>query len=456
MKLGYLGSILETVGQTPLIRLNRITQGMKPKMLAKVEFFNPGGSVKDRIAVRIVEEAEREGRLKPGGTIVESTSGNTGAGLALVAALKGYKAIFTMPDKMSSEKVRLLKAYGAEVIVTPTAVPPDSPESYYEVAKKIVRETPNAILANQYFNPENPETHYQTTGPEIWEQTAGKIDYFVAGVGTGGTISGVGRFLKERNPRVKVIGADPQGSIIQEYFYDKKMTTATPYKVEGIGEDIIPGTLHFEYIDEIYTVTDKESFNMARRISREEGIFVGGSSGTAMCVALHVARDLPKEKTVVVLLPDTGERYLSKFYSDEWMRENRFFDLEKVSLRRVLDAKPRELPELIYATPDEPTRAALEKMRQHNISQLPVLKEGKSVGSLEEGALMGKVIEDSRLIDEPVTKVMEPTFPVIPHEKTIEEARNYLARQHPAVLIEEVGRIVGIITKSDLLEFIAS
>ncbi|NIR52979.1 cystathionine beta-synthase [candidate division KSB1 bacterium] len=456
MNNGILNSILETVGNTPLIRLNRVTAGIKATVLAKVEYFNPGGSVKDRIALTIIEEAEKEGRLKPGGTIVESTSGNTGAGLALVAALKGYKAIFTMPDKMSAEKVRLLKAYGADVIVTPTSVPPESPDSYYEVAKRIVREMPNAILANQYFNPVNPEAHYKTTGPEIWEQTGGKIDYFVAGLGTGGTISGTGKFLKEKNPKVKVIGADPIGSILKEYFDTKKMSQGRPYKIEGIGEDIIPGTLHFEYIDEVHQVSDKQSFNMARKISREEGIFVGGSSGTAAYVALKVARSLPEDKVVLVILPDTGERYLSKFYSDEWMRENLFFDIEKISLKRVLDMKDDKLPNIISVTPKDNVRVALEKMRNFNISQLPVMEDGRSVGSLEEGSVMGQVIENSALLESPVKEIMQESFPTIGHTASIEDARNYFSQRHAAVLIEEMGRIVGILTKSDLLDFIAS
>ncbi|MFQ5769122.1 MAG: cystathionine beta-synthase [bacterium] len=456
MRNGILNSILETVGNTPLIKLNRITENIIATVLAKVESFNPGGSVKDRIAFSIIESFEKEGRLKPGGTIVESTSGNTGAGLALVAALKGYKAIFTMPDKMSAEKVRLLKAYGADVIVTPTAVPPESPESYYEVAKKIVQETPNAVLANQYYNPVNPETHYRTTGPEIWEQTSGKIDYFVAGVGTGGTISGTGKFLKEKNPEVKVIGADPVGSIIKEYFETKKMGVAKPYNVEGIGEDIIPGTLHFEYIDEIYQISDKESFNTARKISREEGIFIGGSGGTAACAALKLAKKLPGDKVVVVLLPDTGERYLSKFYSAEWMQENRFFDLEKISLKRVLEVKSNGLPAVIYVAPDDQVRDALAKMKEFNVSQLPVLENNKSIGSVEEGVIMGQVIEDSSLFDSPVKQVMQKSLPIINQKESIEKAKHYLARRYPAVLIEELGKIVGIITKSDLLDFISS
>ncbi|MFQ5674689.1 MAG: cystathionine beta-synthase [bacterium] len=456
MKSGVLDSILDAVGNTPLIKLNKVTEGIGATVLAKVEFFNPGGSVKDRIAFRIIEAAEKEGRLKPGGTIVESTSGNTGAGLALVAALKGYKAIFTMPDKMSAEKVRMLKAYGAEVIVTPTAVPADSPESYYSVAKKIVEETPNAILANQYFNQENPETHYLTTGPELWQQTDGKIDYFVASLGTGGTISGCGKFLKEKNPNLKVIGADPTGSILREYFYTKRMTEAMPYKVEGIGEDIIPGTLHFEYIDEIIEVSDKESFNTARRVAREEGIFVGGSAGTAVHAALKVARDVPDDAVVAVILPDHGGRYLTTFYSDDWMRENRFLDIEKISLKRVLEVKPGRLPAIISVGPDDLVRDALDKMREFNISQLPVVENERSIGSLEEGTLMGEVISDSTLIKQPVRDVMKKSFPVVGIEKSIEEVKQAFSKRQPAVVIEERDRVVGIITKSDLLEFIAS
>lgn len=456
MKTGYLNNILEAVGNTPLVKLNRVTKDIRATVLAKVEFFNPGGSVKDRIAITMIETAEKEGRLKPGGTIVESTSGNTGAGLALVAALKGYKAIFTMPDKMSMEKVRNLRAFGAEVIVTPTAVPPESPESYYSVAKKIVKETPNSILANQYFNPVNPETHYDSTGPEIWQQTGGKIDYFVAGMGTGGTISGVGKYLKEKDSDVKIVGADPVGSILKEYFYTSKMGEARPYKVEGVGEDIIPGTTHFEYIDEIIEVSDKESFNVARRISREDGILIGGSGGLAAAAALKVAKDLSADKIVVVLFPDGGVKYLTTFYSDNWMRENRFLDLETVSLDKALATKPGNTPAVVSVAPGATVREAIGLMKERDISQIPVLEDGRSVGRLEEGEIMGQVISDNALLDTRVRDVMQESLPVISSQKNIGEARNYLAKQYSAVLVQEKGAIIGIITKSDLLEFIVS
>jgi cystathionine beta-synthase len=318
----YHESILEAVGRTPLVRLRKVAEGCPSPVLAKVESLNPGGSVKDRIGLAMVEAAEREGRLRPGGTIVECTSGNTGVGLAMVAAVKGYRAVFVMPDKVSSEKASLLRAYGAEVILTPTEVPPDSPDSYYSVARRIAAERPGACLTNQYHNPANPEAHYRTTGPEIWEQTRGRITHFVAGMGTGGTISGAGRFLKERSGRVQVIGADPVGSILKHYKETGELAEARPYKIEGVGEDFVPTALDFSVVDRVVQCGDREGLAMARRLAREEAIFAGGSSGMAVWVALEVAKELTPQDLVVVLLPDTGERYLSKVHSDAWMAQN--------------------------------------------------------------------------------------------------------------------------------------
>ncbi len=322
----YYENILDIVGNTPLVKLNKVTKGLNPTILAKLEFMNPGGSVKDRIAVYMVEKAVKKGLLKPGGTIVECTSGNTGIGLAMYAAVKGFKSIFTIPDKMSQEKINLLKAFGAEVIVCPTNVPPDSPESYYEVAKRIVKETPNSYLVNQYHNEDNVEAHYMTTGPEIWEQTGGKIDYLVAGAGTGGTISGVGKFLKEKNPEIKVIAVDPVGSVYHDWLKYGKLTEPKIYMVEGIGEDMLCKTMHFEVIDDIVQVSDAEAFFMARRLAREEGILAGGSSGAAVYAALEISKNLPRDKVVVVILPDTGRNYISKIFNDQWMREKGFIE----------------------------------------------------------------------------------------------------------------------------------
>ena len=392
-------SVLETIGWTPLIRLSRVTRGIRTPVYAKADFFNPGGSVKDRIGLPIIERAEHEGRLRPGGTIVEGTSGNTGVGLAIAAALKGYKCIFTMPDKMSQEKVRLLKAFGAEVIVTPTAVPPDHPDNYVMMAKRIASETPNAILANQFYNDANPQAHYETTGPELWEQTEGRITHFVAAAGTGGTITGAGRYLKERNPKVKVISGDPVGSILAEYWRSngKNKVEGVPYKIEGIGQDKLPGTLDMSVIDDYRTVSDKEAFAMARRLTREEGLFVGGSSGLITHVALQVAREVDDPKALVVtFLCDTGERYLSKLYNDEWMRENQMLEPDRVSLGQLLARKDGKdgTPPVVSVAPGATVRQALRLMTLHDVSQLPVMDGGRPVGSVQEVTL-ARVLHDN-------------------------------------------------------------
>jgi cystathionine beta-synthase len=363
-----LETFLDAMGDTPLVRLTKVTRGVRPSVLAKLEMLNPGGSVKDRIGIRMIEAAEREGLLKPGGTIVEPTSGNTGHGLAIAAAIRGYKCIFVMPDKMSQEKVALLRAYGAEVIITPTAVAPESPESYYRVADRLTEEIPGAFQPNQYFNPENPKTHYETTGPEIWTQTDGSVDVFVAGVGTGGTITGVGRYLKERNPEVVVVGADPEGSL---YSGDRPR----PYLTEGIGEDFWPDSFDPTVVDRYVRVSDRDAFRMARAVTRQEGILVGGSCGSAVHAALEVARELDETKTVVVLLPDTGRNYLTKLYSDSWMLQYGLLDRpDVVRVEEVLAAKGHSLPSLVTVRAHDKVRQAIDLLQEHSISQAPVVR----------------------------------------------------------------------------------
>jgi cystathionine beta-synthase len=451
----YCETILDAIGGTPLVKLRRVTSGLKGLILAKVESMNPGGSVKDRIGVRIIEEAERSGRLRPGGTIVESTSGNTGMGLALVASVKGYRMVFTLPDKMSMEKIRLLRAFGAEVIVTPTAVPHDSPESYTEVAKRIARDTPNAILADQYENPRNPESHFATTGPEIWEATAGRITHFICGIGTGGTITGTGKYLKGKNPDIRVIGIDPRGSALREYFYTKKMTPAPKtYKVEGIGQDYIPGVLDFSFIDEVIEADDRESFLMARRLTREEGILAGGSSGTAVAGMLKIGSRFSDADVVVVLLPDTGERYISKIYNDEWMRENGFLSPERITVRYALDSKSHHPRGVIAIGPATTVKEALDILREHDISLIPVMEGGKPVGTVHDHELMMRVMERPALVSAPVRDVMGASFPVVNIDASVEEVLRLMkVKENYAVLVEEEGKIDGILNRYDVMEY---
>jgi cystathionine beta-synthase len=450
-------NVLETIGWTPMIRLNRVTRGIRTPVLAKAEFFNPGGSLKDRIGLPIIEAAEKDGRLKPGGTIVEATSGNTGIGLAIAAALRGYRCIFTMPDKMSQEKVRLLKAFGAEVIITPTAVPPDHPENYLVVAKRIASETPNSIFANQFYNDANPEAHYKTTGPEIWEQTQGKVTHFVYAAGTGGTITGVGRYLKEKNKSIQIVAGDPVGSILAEMWRTKGKghLEGVPYKVEGIGQDKVPGTLDMNVVDDFVTVTDKDSFTMARRLTREEGLFVGGSSGLIAHVALALARKLDDPGACVVLvLPDTGERYLSKLYSDEWMRENQMLDADRTTLAFILDRKRKGDHPVINVAPGTTVRQALRLMALHDVSQLPVMDGANSVGSVADWSLSAKSLENTKLLESTVSEVMDPPFPTVDASQSVDAVAKLLSKANPAVMVRSDGKISGIVTRSDMLNYL--
>jgi cystathionine beta-synthase len=452
-------TVLDLIGWTPLIRLTRVTRGIRTPVYAKAEFFNPGGSLKDRIGMPIIEQAERDGSLKPGGTIVEGTSGNTGIGLAIAAALKGYKCIFTMPDKMSQEKVRLLKAFGAEVIVTPTAVPPDHPDNYVMMAKRIAHETPNAILANQFYNDANPQAHYDTTGPEIWAQTKGKVTHFVYAAGTGGTITGVGRYLKEKNPAIQIVAGDPVGSILCDMWRSKgeNKPEGVPYKVEGIGQDKIPGTLDMSLIDDFMTVSDKDSFAMARRLTREEGLFVGGSSGLVVQVALHVARRIDDPNALIVVpLPDTGERYLSKLYSDEWMRENQMLDADRTTLAFVLEAKARggDTPLVVSVGSGTTVRQALRLMSLHDVSQLPVMDGANCVGSVSDWSLSAKSLDNTKLLDATVSEIMDPPFPVVDLAQPVDNVAKLLSKSNPAVLVRSNGNVQGIVTRSDMLNYL--
>ena len=449
-------SVLDTIGWTPLIRLNRVTDGARTPVYAKAEFFNPGGSVKDRIGLAMIEAAEREGRLKRGGTIVEGTSGNTGVGLAIAAAIKGYRCIFTMPDKMSQEKVRLLKAFGADVIVTPTAVPPDHPDNYVMTAKRIVAETPGAILADQFYNPVNPASHYATTGPELWEQTDGRITHLVAAAGTGGTISGAGKYLKEKNASLKIISGDPTGSIFANYHRTGEKGEGAPYKVEGIGNDKLPSTLDFDIIDEFRTVSDRDAFHMGRRLTRQEGLFVGGSAGLIVSIAVKVAREVDDPDALVVcILPDTGERYLSKMYNEEWMVENRLLEPERFTAAEMIARKDGDAPPLVTVGRATTVREALKLITDYDISQLPVCEGDACVGSVPESLLMTRIIEDPATLDQPVETIMETPFPVVDAHLPMPGVGRLLTRQCPAVLVRADGAIAGIITRYDMVRYLA-
>ncbi len=447
-------NILEAVGNTPLVRLNKVIGDIKATVLAKCEFMNPGGSVKDRIGIAMLEDAERKGLIKPGGTIVEATSGNTGVGLAIAAAIKGYKTVFVMPDKMSDEKIRQLRAFGARVVITPTAVEPDDPRSYYSVSKRIAEETPNAILAGQYWNQANPEAHYRSTGPELWHQSAGSIDVFISGLGTGGTISGTSRYLKEQNPGVLTVGVDPIGSLYTEYFRTRQLGQAHSYKVEGVGEDFLPTTIDFGLIDDVVQVGDKEAFLMTRRLVREEGIFTGGSGGLALAGALRWIRanNLGPDKTVVVLLPDSGSRYLSKIFSDDWMRENGF--LESGSVSELLATRNRAL---VTANCNDTVGAVIGRMKGDSISQMPVVdEEGKLTGLISEVDLLNYMISGDGAMDHPICDIIGRNVATVRPDTPLDTLSEIAGKGAVAVVVDDNEQPTGIITKIDMIDYLAS
>lgn len=450
----FYSDILGLIGNTPLVKINAMAEqhGIKAQIFAKMESLNPGYSVKDRIGISMVEAAEKDGSLKPGGTIIEATSGNTGIGLALAAAVKGYKCIFVLTDKVSIEKLRYLKAVGADIVVCPAAAKHGTPDHYVETAKRISQELPNSFYPDQYNHPANPSAHYRTTGPEIWTDTDGKLTHFVSGIGTGGTISGTGRYLKEKNPDVKIIGADPYGSIFKTYKESGFIPEATPYLVEGIGQSLPVGNADLKIIDEIINITDRESFEYARQLSRTEGIFCGGSTGTNFAAALKVAKNLDENGLVVFIVCDTGEHYLTKFHSDEWMKEKLLLEPQRITAKLIAETKNHGSPEqLIFVEPDEIVSSALAKMNENSVTQIPVLEDYQSVGSIRESHILAKLLEDRGLLDAKVREVMDKSFPVLDVDASFNEIKLRLQKS-PAVLIEDFKRITGIITRSDVLD----
>jgi cystathionine beta-synthase len=454
MMRGAVGTILDAVGRTPIVKLQKVARHVQAEIYVKCEYMNPAGSMKDRVAMNIVGDAERRGLLRPGGTIIEATSGNTGMGLAMVAAVRGYSCIFVMPDKMSQEKIASLRAFGAKVVICPTAVDPEDPRSYYSVSRRLVEETPNAFYANQYHNPANPEAHYVSTAPEIWEQTGGEIDVFAAGMGTGGTISGCGRYFKERKPGFKIVGVDPIGSLYYEYVKTGRLTKPFSYYVEGIGEDFLPSTMNLELIDEIARVDDKECFLMTRRLTREEGIFCGGSGGAAVAGAIKYAEGSGKKENILILLPDGASKYLSKVFNDDWMRQNGFLD-EPDPLGTVADILARSKGRrLIAAHRGEPIRHVIALMREHSISQVPVLDEaGRMIGMTAEADLLRHLVAEGKL-DDPVDPLIESDYATVTPATRVVLLRN-IFNDAKLVVVKEGDAVAGIITKIDLIEYLA-
>lgn len=450
----FYEDITALIGNTPLVRINNMTRqlGIKAQIYAKMESLNPGYSVKDRIGISMIDHAEKEGTLKPGGTIIEATSGNTGIGLAVTAAVRGYKCIFVLTDKVSMEKTRYLRALGADVVVCPNAAKAGTPDHYVDTAKRIAKETPNSFYPDQYSHPANPMAHYETTGPEIWNDTEGRVTHFVAGIGTGGTISGTGRYLKEKNPDIRIIGADPYGSIFKTYKESGFVPEATPYLVEGIGQCAPTVNADMRVIDEIVNVTDRDSFEFARQLGRQEGIFCGGSTGTNFAGALHAAKGEGDDAVIVFIVCDTGEHYLTKFHSDEWMKEKLLLEPQRITAGLIAETKNSGAPaELVFATPDETVSEALEKMERHSVTQIPVLEDRVSVGSLKESNVLGKLLENRDLLEAKVTEIMDESFPVLDVDAGFDEIKSRL-REAPAVLIEDFKRIKSIVTRSDLLD----